>query len=322
MIRLHAAGQRKPAWPLRWLADGLSWLARMSTLEVVLPTPDGVLRFRCPNALTLRRACTLYVKEVGTIDWLNQRLQPGDLFLDIGANIGVYTLYAAQRVGPSGHVYAVEPHLPNAVALMENLMANALGERVTLLTCALAETPGPGRFNYGEWRTGSSRSQLSGSTDGRLVPIPVTVRPSEIMLAQTLDNLIEEGAIRAPNLVKIDVDGTELSILHGMRKMLNGEGRPRSLQVECMPGNAGDIEVLLTRFGYRLEQRHASMAGAKRLAKGLEVADIVHNAVFTFPANAQGTVRGPTPLLSIRSSASSVSAHPGSAGLLGNRSLG
>lgn len=300
MIRLHAAGWRKPALPLRWLADGLSWFARSTTLEVALPTPDGELRFLCPNALTLRRAYTLYVKEAGTIDWLNEALRPGDIFLDIGANIGVYTLYAAQRVGPSGHVYAVEPHLPNAVALMENLMANALGERVTLLTCALAETPRPARFEYSEWRTGSSRSQITGSTHAAAAPTLATLRASELMLAQTVDALIAAGAIRSPNVVKIDVDGTELSILRGMRETLSGQDRPRTLQVECMPGNARDIEALLTGFGYGLRQRHATMAGAKRLAKGLEVAEILHNAVFSVAPSTNDTVERSATLASAR----------------------
>ncbi len=283
MIRLRTAGRRKPARPLRWLADGLSWLARRATVEVVLPTPDGELRFRCPNALTLRRAYTLYVKEAGTIDWLNQALQPGDVFLDIGANIGVYTLYAAQRVGPSGHVYAVEPHLPNAVALMENLVVNALGERVSLLTCALAEAPRPARFDYGQWRTGSSRSQLAGSADHPGLPATSTSRLSELKLAQTADSLVAAGAIRSPQVVKIDVDGTELEILRGMRAMLTGKDRPRTLQVECMPDNAHAIEALLGECGYALRHRHATMAGTKRLATGAEVAGIVHNAVFSAP---------------------------------------
>jgi FkbM family methyltransferase len=281
MIRLRTAGRHKPARPLRWLADGLSWIAQRATVEVVLPAPDGQLRFRCPNALTLRRAYTLYVKEAGTIDWLDQALRPGDEFLDIGANIGVYTLYAAQRVGSSGHVYAVEPHLPNAVALMENVVANALGERVSLLTCALAEAPRPARFDYGEWRTGSSRSQLAGSGDHPGAPTQSASKLSELKLAQTVDALIAEGAIRSPQVVKIDVDGTELSILLGMRGMLTAQNRPRTLQVECMPDNAREIETLLAGCGYTLRQRHATMAGAKRLATGAEVAGIVHNAVFS-----------------------------------------
>ncbi len=281
MIRLRTAGRRKPGRPLRWLADGLSWIAHGATVEVVLPSPDGELRFRCPNSLTLRRAYTLYVKEAGTIEWLDQALRPGDVFLDIGANIGIYTLYAAQRIGPSGQVFAIEPHLPNAVALMENVVANALGERVSLLTCALAETQRPARFDYKEWRTGSSRSQLGGSASGVRAPTPSIPGISELKLAQTADALIAQGAIQSPHVVKIDVDGTELSILRGMRMMLTGPGRPRTLQVECMPDNAHAIEALLAECGYALRQRHATMAGAKRLAKGADVAGIVHNAVFS-----------------------------------------
>jgi FkbM family methyltransferase len=164
---------------------------------------------------------------------------------------------------------------------MENVVANALGERVSLLTCALAEAPRPARFDYGAWRTGSSRSQLADSADHSETSTTAPSRLSELKLAQTVDALIAEEAIRSPQAVKIDVDGTELSILQGMRAMLTGPSRPRTLQVECMPDNAREIETLLAGCGYTLRQRHATMAGAKRLATGAEVAGIVHNAVFS-----------------------------------------
>ncbi len=92
MLRLHTAGRKKPSRLLRWLSESGGALARGLSLELVLPTAAGELRFQCTNAQTLRRACTFYIKEAGTVAWLDRVLQPGDVFLDIGANVGIYTL--------------------------------------------------------------------------------------------------------------------------------------------------------------------------------------------------------------------------------------
>lgn len=295
MLRLHTAGRKKPSRLLRWLSEAGGAFARGLAIEMVLPTPAGELRFQCTNAQTLRRACTFYIKEAGTVAWLDRVLQPGDVFLDVGANVGIYTLYGAQRVGAAGHVFAVEPHLRNAVALMENLRINDFGQRVSLLTTALAEGTRAARFDYLEWRTGSSHSQLAGDADTPVGAVQAAARASgisELKVAQSVDSLIAQGAIRTPNVVKIDVDGIELSILAGMRGMLTSAGKPRSVQVECAPDDGEDIARVMAECGYRLVQRHATMAGNKQLARVSGGADgggadeqaamlrIAHNAVF------------------------------------------
>jgi FkbM family methyltransferase len=265
---------------LRLLADATRWLAGISTIEVVLPTTNGELYFRCANALTLRRAYSLYLKEAGTIAWLNGVLGPGDIFLDIGANVGIYSLYAAQRIGQRGHVYAVEPHLRNAVSLIDNIAANGFADRVTVLTCALAERARSARFHYEEWLPGSSRSQLADTLSEHTNAKSRSGGISELKVAQSVDSLVAQGAIRSPNAVKIDVDGIEPLILAGMQTTLTSAGRPRTLQVECTPSNASEIEAFLLECGYVLKERHATLSGERRLAAGQQMLEIVHNAVF------------------------------------------
>jgi FkbM family methyltransferase len=273
MIRIRAAGRSKPLRPLRWLAESAAQVSAFITIEVEVPTPEGVLRFRCPNAQTLRRAYTLFIKEPGTIAWLDEQLQPGDVFLDVGANMGVYTLYAAQRVGARGHVFAVEPHLRNAVALLDNVLANGLQERVSLLTVALCDAPGAARFDYREWRTGSSHSQLSlAGVEGKGI--------GELKIVQSIDALIEAETIRAPNLIKVDVDGIESLIVRGMARLLTGTQRPRSVQVECDPSNYQEIQRAMAQYGYCMRLRHATMSGAKHMAAGAQLTAIPHNAIF------------------------------------------
>ena len=271
MIRLKTAGRAKPVRPLRWLAEAIALSARWLTVEVEVPVQDGTLRFRCRNAQSLRRAYTLLIKEPGTIAWLDSELRAGDVFLDVGANVGVYTLYAALRVGPRGHVIAVEPHLRNAVALIENVNANELQERVSVLSVALADVPTVARFEYREWQTGSSHSQLD---------VGAPACGGEVKLAQSIDTLVESGAIRPPHLIKVDVDGLEPRIVAGMTDLLRGPQRPRSVQVECDPANQDAIEHAMTDLGYRVRGRHLTMAGQKRTRAGANVEAITHNVLF------------------------------------------
>lgn len=273
MIKLRAAGHSKPSRLLRWLVNFAASLSRWLTIEIAVPVNGGSLRFRCRNAQTLRRAYTLFIKEPGTIAWLDEDLHAGDTVLDVGANIGIYTLYAALRIGPTGQVIAVEPHLGNAVALIENVAANRLQDRVSVLTLALCDEPTVARFEYREWQTGSSHSQLA-------IGSAASTPGGELKFAQSIDALVDSGAIRPPNVVKIDVDGLEPVIVRGMARLLTGSQRPRSVQVECDPANCDAIEHAMAQCGYRLRHRHATMAGAKRLRDGVEISAIAHNAIF------------------------------------------
>ena len=277
MIRIASGGRGKPARPLRWLAEAAAWLSALITVQVRLPTAYGPLLFRCPNAQTLRRAFTIYIKEPGTIAWLDEQLRPGEVFLDVGANVGVYTLYAGLRVGAGGHVFAIEPHLRNAAALLDNVLVNNLQDRVSLLTIAVSDLPGAARFDYREWRTGSSHSQLRTAL---AMPAPQLSAIAEIKIAQSIDALLEAGVIQPPALIKVDVDGIEALIVRGMARLLTSPHRPRSVQVECEPANYVEIEQLMGDYGYALRLRHATMAGAKHVSAGTTLTAIPHNAIF------------------------------------------
>src|SRR5690606_36929499 len=158
---------------------------------------------------------SLWIKEPGTMAWIDREVRAGDRFLDIGANIGIYTIAAGRRVGAEGKVYAVEPHKANVLTLMRNIAANGFEDRVEVLPFALADVCKVLRFNYVSLESASTGSQL-GSNRVETSNDTFTTVASEHLPAMTVDDLIAEGAIERPSLVKNDVDGIELAILKGM----------------------------------------------------------------------------------------------------------
>jgi FkbM family methyltransferase len=236
------------------------------------------LRFFCNSEMEEYRVRTLYVKEEGTIEWIRNNVKPGESFLDIGANIGLYTMVAAQCVGPAGVVYAVEPHVVNFQSLLRNILANNFQDRVRALSCALHERSATVEFNYCSLDAGTSMSQLGNTKDGEEQDFaPVAC---ELKQAVAVDDLIASGMMRPPHHVKIDVDGNELLILRGMRNLLSGRAAPRTLQVEINHRYRTALFNFLSELGFELVQRHHTLNGKSLIAAGKNPEDIAHNAIF------------------------------------------
>ena len=235
-------------------------------------------RFACGSLDEYVRAHSFSWKERGTLAWIRDELRPGDVFFDVGANIGIYAIPAARKVGPDGRVYAFEPHVVNASSLLRNVGLNEVAERVRVLSCALNDGTGMFEFKYSDLEAGTSMSQLDADVDafGR------TLRPvaAETKFATTVDALIEQGAVRPPALVKIDVDGNEIRVLQGMRGLLTGSSRPRSIQVEVNPAERDELLSLMSDVGYELAERHYTEGAQRMLDRGDDPATVPVNGIF------------------------------------------
>ena len=84
-----------------------------------------------------------------------------------------------------------------------------------------------------------------------------------------------------PHHVKIDVDGNEMLILKGMRRLLSGPQRPRSVQVEINKRYKEEIMPFMESCGYTMSERHFSRSGLKKLARGADPEDYTYNAIFS-----------------------------------------
>jgi hypothetical protein len=117
MIVMKSTGRHPNILLKKW--NGLLFGLRQALTRGV-ELVDGALRyrFRCGNLREYSRYVKMFIKEPGTCEWIDREVKPGDVFYDIGANIGVYSIMAARRVGETGRVFAFEPHSGNFSRLL------------------------------------------------------------------------------------------------------------------------------------------------------------------------------------------------------------
>jgi FkbM family methyltransferase len=239
---------------------------------------DKTYRFLCHTQKEVRRVRRLFSKEPGTIEWLSQTLKPDDIFFDIGANIGAYSIFAGQELAPGGRVYAFEPHLANASTLLQNIGFNGLLDRVHVISVPLADREGFGPFHYYSLESSRSYSQF-----GPPVVDGVTFEPAatEFKYGTRLDALLASGVIPTPTVVKVDVDGLEAEIIAGMQSLLASDKAPRSVQIELSADNASSVIDQMTAAGYELVSRHWTQSRQEAIDKGADpLAEFPHNVVF------------------------------------------
>ena len=254
------------------------FLIKFIFLIVKITDKKFTTTYICSNKTEIQRATSLWLKKPGTMQWLDSNLKSGDIFLDIGANMGVYTLAAAHRIGNSGKVYAIEPHKPSAITLMQNIKLN-LFNNIEILTIPVTDKFKVGKFNYKNFSSALTGSQFNSkkTNSNQEAFVPVI---QEIIVAFSIDMLIQIKALRTPNIVKIDVDGIEDKILLGMKKTLLSSNKPRSIQVELNVGKQIKIEKFLKSVGYNLVSRHLTYNGNLKLQEGVKIRKIAHNAIF------------------------------------------
>jgi FkbM family methyltransferase len=174
-------------------------------------------------------------------------VKPGATVLDIGANLGAYTVLLAQWVGASGRVHAFEPAPSARAGLTRHLHLNGIRDRVVVHPEAVSDRPGTARFRAVGMQ-GDNRLLGSDTTDG----IDVTTT--------TIDEFCSASAIR-PSFIKLDVEGAELQALRGARSTIASAGGAVGLFVEIHPHlwpafgySRADLEAELQHQGLRLER--------------------------------------------------------------------
>lgn len=180
-------------------------------------------------------------------DAFRDDVRSGDVVLDLGANVGAYTVLFAQWTGDSGRVFAFEPAPEPRRALIEMLKANGVDHRVRV--CADAVSASSGRASF----------HANGS-DGanRLLP---DRRPGSVVVSTTtVDEFCERMDI-VPAFIKVDVEGAELDVLRGARRTIASTPGLR-VYVEMHPRLWPELEITQADVEQEL---HAQNLRAERL---------------------------------------------------------
>ena len=212
------------------------------------------LLFVTINASTYMRALALTQTpgqnihaEPETTGWIDE-FEGGAVLLDIGANVGTFSVYAA--VVKKARVYAFEPSSPNFFLLNRNIQLNNINGLVTPFPIALSDESKIDFLYLPSLEIGGSGNSAGEDMDWLLQKRASEIKQGTVIT--TIDRLIGEGVIEPHEHIKMDVDGIEPKIIRGATELLSS-GRVKSILIELtdqVPEHRKTIKIL-NDFGYQ-----------------------------------------------------------------------
>ena len=257
---MSGAARRLGAWPLQAIGPRIraEVLERATENAISLASiPGGQIRFYTPSPLLISRAASVLYKETDTIQWIDG-FEDDAVFWDVGANVGVYSLYAAMRKHVS--VLSFEPLAANFHILSRNINLNRLSERVIGYCIAFSGKTQLGVLNIASQSMGAAVTQFGKLGDMSQYWEGQTGAATHGMLGFTIDDFIAQFEPPFPNYIKVDVDGLELPILEGARETLH-DPRLHSVLVELSVNREREqrnARAVLEEAGFRFVSRGAT----------------------------------------------------------------
>jgi len=217
---------------------------------------DGKVRFkmRVSTKMEEYRWRTALDKEPETISWLKS-FSPHDIFFDVGANVGVYSLFASSLY-PEMTIWAFEPMKANYAALIQNIEMNGF-HNIKAFRQAIGNRTGWVDLDRGDGARGESGAQVTG-------------REGRTWIAS-----IDDLRAAHPDHVKIDIDGQELEVVKGMKQTLP---HIKSILIEVSAASKWPIMDILTAAGFMTDNRFNAMtphSSDRRAAEGIDAENIV-----------------------------------------------
>lgn len=236
--------------------------------EIRVPTRTRMLTFFAPTPILRMRAMSVMSKEPETIEWLDG-LTADDVLWDIGANVGLFSLYAA--IERSCTVLAFEPSAANYGVLARNVQINRLDGRIAAYPLALSGETCLGVLNLDSPALGTAMNEFGRAGDKSRYSSN-TQPQGHGMIGFTIDDFVARFSPPLPTYIKLDVDGLELPILHGAVTTLRSP-RLKSIIVELTITDRNERDraiALLQSCGFRLQlqaspQGEPSEQGANHL---------------------------------------------------------
>jgi FkbM family methyltransferase len=234
-----------------------SWLDQTQIIELSRAGfGDDVLappRMAVVPRETINQSLFLYgTFEISETRLIQSLLRPGMTFVDVGANIGYYSVVGARLVGPAGTVHSFEPHPRIRAQLQDNIARNGY-QNVVVHSEAMAETSGSVAF------FASTVDQNQGISS----IIPGAGREeSQAVRSITLDDFMAGLSPTRVDLIKMDIEGAELQVIRGGRRTLAAPDAPAII---FEAAELGPVAQEIRALGYRIKRHHYTLAGGLEL---------------------------------------------------------
>ena len=273
MIRLTYSGRIRRGVRKLGLGRSMQLLysrvrARAGVVKLSLNSVEAWFSARTPIELRCTEAGFFCERE--TLRRIQERLKPGDVFLDVGSNLGIFTVFGARAVGPQGTVISCEPGTEAFNQLQSNIELNEL-TNVRPLKLALGDRHSTMRLALGNAESLCGMAHLS-DEDG----------PAEEVQTVSYDSLVAQQGLPIPRVVKIDIEGHEYAALKGMERTLSA---PACVAIFCeihpyaLPRGVSlqDVTSFIESLGFELvssrkrgvEYQVTEVAAMKPATKGL-----------------------------------------------------
>ena len=220
---------------------------------IISENPKRIIQFYTPSLLASFRAKTVLTKEPDTIKWLNDHESKDKYLFDIGANLGVYSIYYAKKF--NAKVFAFEPSFKNLEIMARNIRLNSLQENITIISNPITEKFTISNFFQGDFKAGAAEASFDNK---KFVEDFKSINRENVSkekisyntLGISIDSLFDLDLLKSPKLIKIDVDGNEVKILKGCNKFLDNSEKT-SILIETRSNTKKSVEEKLINHGYK-----------------------------------------------------------------------
>ncbi len=234
----------------RYFIDELS--GSIFNIKKTIKHKELQFSFYVPNRLNFFRVATFSSKEPETLEWIDT-FKKKSVFWDIGANIGLYSCYAAARA--NCQVYAFEPSVFNLELLAKNININSFSNKIRIISFPLCESLAFKPFNMSTMERGGALSNFGENLDHENLQKMFKYNFNYNTFGLSIDQSVKLLNFAKPNYIKIDVDGIEHLILKGATDTLKDVD---SLLVEINDNDkkqSGDTEKYLMEAGFKLKHK-------------------------------------------------------------------
>ena len=214
---------------------------------------DKTYKFCIPNRINYYRAQTFATKEPDTINWI-KTFKEGSVFWDIGANIGLYSCFAAKEKNII--TYSFEPSVFNLYMLAKNIYENNLNNKITVIPLSLTDKMKISDFNLSILEKSGSQSTFSeiyGEDGKEFIP-----KLKYKTLGVNGNEMVNKFNIQKPHYIKIDVDGIEFLILKGLSEILDNVKSVLIEVNETFQSQKNNIKELLESQSFILDEKKQS----------------------------------------------------------------